>query len=180
MNRQTLRKLILTALFAAIISIASPIYIPIGTIPVTLSVFAIFLSGSILPPVYAISSTLVYIALGAVGLPIFSNFEGGIGKLVGYTGGFIWSYPLMALIIALSVRLFGKRNILSLSLGMLAALAVCYTMGTAWYGHLAGVSFEVGLKACVYPFIGFDIAKAAAAIALTLGLKHTALFDRLK
>lgn len=178
MDRQILRRLILTALFAAIIAVAAPISIPIGTVSHTLSVFAIFLCGAILPPVYAASATLVYIALGAVGLPVFSNFEGGIGKLVGYTGGFIWSYPLMALVIALSVMLFKKRSILSLALGMTAALIICYIMGTMWYSHLAGVSFEKGLIVCFYPFIGFDILKAVAAIALTLGLRNTALFNK--
>ncbi|HAN20734.1 MAG TPA: biotin transporter BioY [Clostridiales bacterium] len=175
MDKQTLRKLILTALFAAIISIASPISIPIGAIPITLSVFAIFLCGAILPPQYAVLSTLVYIAIGAVGLPVFSNFTGGFQVLIGFKGGFIWSYPIMALVIALSVRIFKKRNILSLTSGMLIALIICYTMGTLWFSYVLDKSFLYGLEMCVFPFIIPDLIKAAVAIVITLILSKSSL-----
>lgn len=179
MNKQTLRKLILTAIFAAIISIASPFTIPIGPVPVTLSVLAVFLCGAILPPLYAMSATLVYIALGAVGLPVFSNFEGGFAKLIGPTGGFIWAYPIMALIIAFSVKIFKKRSIISLASGMTAALAICYLFGTSWFCYLTGNDFSKGLSLCVLPFIAADLLKAAAAITLCIGLNKTQLFNKL-
>jgi biotin transport system substrate-specific component len=178
MKRQTIKRLTLTAVFAAIISVASPITIPIGVVPVTLALLAIFLCGAMLPPSYAVTSVMVYIALGAVGLPVFSNFEGGFGKLVGYTGGFIWAYPLMVLIISSFIKFFGERSVLSLSLGMLFSIVVCYATGALWFSYVMNESFSYALKVCVYPFVPFDIFKAAAAVVLTLGLKRFGLPDR--
>lgn len=178
MQKRMTKKLTLTALFAAIIAVAAPISIPVGPIPITLAVFAIFLCGALLPPLYSVSATLVYIALGAVGLPVFSKFAGGFQVLIGATGGFIWAYPLMALVIALSVKLFKKRSVLSLAVGMVTALLICYSLGTLWFIHLLNYSFIKGLQLCVIPFILPDLAKAIIAITLTLGLNKYASFNK--
>jgi biotin transport system substrate-specific component len=125
-----------------------------------------------------VTATLVYIALGTVGLPVFSGFEGGIGKLIGPTGGFIWAYPFMVLVIAFSVKLFKKRSILSLSAGILAATVICYAMGTLWYSRLTGNSFESSVAVCVLPFIPADLIKGAAAVAVTMGLEKTGVLKK--
>ena len=170
MKKRTIRNITLTAVFAAVLCIAAPFPIPIGPIPITLSLFAVFLCGAVLPPPYAISATLVYLVLGVIGLPVFSGFEGGIGKFVGPTGGFLWAYPFMALVIALSVKLFKKRGLFSLSAGILAATLICYTMGTLWFSHLTGNPLDASLSVCVLPFIPADLIKGAAAVAVTIGL----------
>lgn len=176
MKKIPLKNLILTAIVAAVICIAAPITITIGVIPFTLSVFAVLLCGAILPPFYAMTATLVYIAIGAVGMPVFSMYSGGFAKLIGPTGGYLWAYPLMAMAIAFSVKLFKKRGILSLSIGMFVALIICYTFGTAWFSYINNISFYKGLKACVFPFILPDMLKAAAAIILTLSLNRFTIF----
>jgi biotin transport system substrate-specific component len=178
MKKDYIRKITLTAVFAAIICVAAPFPIPIGPVPITLSLFAVFLCGSVLPPFYAATATLVYIALGTVGLPVFSNFEAGIGKLIGPTGGFLWSYPFMVLVIALSVKLFKKRNILSLAVGILTATFICYTMGTLWFSHLTGNSINQSIAVCVLPFIPADLIKGAATIAVTIGLEKTGILKK--
>jgi len=69
MKKRTIRNITLTAVFAAVLCIAAPFPIPIGPIPITLSLFAVFLCGAVLPPPYAVSATLVYLVLGVIGLP---------------------------------------------------------------------------------------------------------------
>lgn len=170
MKKQALRQLILTAIFAAIIAIFAPITIPTSVVPFTLSLFAIFLCGSLLSPLSAVSATLVYILLGTIGLPIFSMYSGGFSKLIGPTGGFIWAYPFMVLVIALSVKFFKKRSIVSLSIGIALSMMICYTFGTLWYCHLTGATILSGLSVCVVPYVPFDIIKAIVVIATTLGL----------
>lgn len=177
MKKQSLRKLILTAIFAAVIAVIAPITIPTGVVPFTLSLFAIFLCGSILPPLSAVLATLVYITLGTVGLPVFSMYSGGFSKLIGPTGGFIWAYPFMVLVIALSVRLLKKRNILSLSVGMAVSMIICYTFGTLWYCHLTGAAIIAGLTICVLPYIVFDIIKAAVAIVIAMALNRFSIIN---
>lgn len=178
MKKHTIQNITLTAVFAAFLCIAAPFPIPIGPIPVTLSLFVIFLCGAVLPPLYAVSATLVYIALGIIGLPVFSGFAGGIGKFIGPTGGFLWAYPLMALVIALSVKLFQKRSILSLSAGILIATLICYTTGTLWYSYLTGNPLEASLSVCVLPFIPADLIKGAAAVAVALALEKKGILKK--
>lgn len=178
MKKHSVKNITLTAVFAAILCVSAPFPIPIGPVPITLSLLAVFLCGAILPAPYAAAATLVYIALGTVGLPVFSGFEGGVGKLVGPTGGFIWAYPLMVLVIALSVKLFQKRSIFSLSAGMLAALLICYAMGTFWYSYLTGTPFKSSAAVCVLPFIPADLLKAASAVAVTMGLEKTGILKK--
>ena len=107
-NQFPIRKLILTSMFTAIISVMSQIIIPIQPIPFSLSLLAIFLTGALLEPKYAFLSTLAYILLGAFGLPVFAGLRGGIHVLAGMTGGFIMAYPIMAFITALFYQLSKK------------------------------------------------------------------------
>ncbi len=170
MKKQSIRSLILTSIFAAIISVLAPITIPVGTVPITLSLFAVFLCGSLLPTAQAVMATIVYITLGAIGLPVFSSYTGGFSVLTGVTGGFIWAYPLMAFSISLSVKIFKKRCALSLFTGICIAIIICYTLGTFWFCYLTGNSLTTGITACVLPFIVPDVIKAVAAASLALGL----------
>lgn len=170
------KDLVLTAVFAAIICVFALISVPVGEISFTLAVFAVFLAGGLLKPANAFLAVIVYILIGIVGAPVFSGLQGGVGVLVGFTGGFLMSFPFMALITALSVRLFKKRSVLSLSLGMLCGLAVCYAMGTAWFMFVAKAEFSYALKACVIPFIPFDLIKIVFAVILSLVLSRQKAF----
>lgn len=97
---------------------------------------------------------------------MFSNFSGGIGKLIGPTGGYLFSYPLTALAVALSVKLFKKRSVLSLSVGMTVGCLLSYTCGTLYYMAIGGVSLGAALASCVVPFIWFDVLKIVFCTAL--------------
>lgn len=164
----TTKELAIAAVLTAITCVLAPVSIPIGPVPISLGVFCIFLVGAMLPPHLAVASTLVYILLGAVGVPVFSGFEGGFQKLIGPTGGFIVAYPFMALIIALSIVIFKRRNILSIVVGMIIALIVCYALGTVWFVVSMGSTVKTALALCVTPFIVVDLVKLVCATAFSL------------
>lgn len=163
----TTKEITIAAVLTAITCVLAPISIPIGPVPISLGVFCIFLIGAMLPPHLAVMSTLVYIVIGAVGVPVFTNFEGGLQKLIGPTGGFLVAYPLMVLIIAFSIVIF-KKNIFSVAVGMLLSMVVLYTFGTAWFVISTGSTIKQALLLCVTPFIAVDLTKLICAAALSL------------
>ena len=115
-------------------------------------------------------STLVYVLLGAVGVPVLANFSGGIDKLVGPTGGFLLSFPLMAYLIGLGVEHkddFKGAFVLFLILGTV----VNYVVGVAMFVVVAHSTVAVGISACVLPFIPTAILKAVLASLLGLNLR---------
>ncbi len=169
------RDLVITGMFTAIICVLSQISIPVPPIPFTLGLLAIFLTGALLPPRFAFLSVLVYLLLGAFGVPVFAGFKGGLQNLTGMTGGYLAAYPIMALIIALSCKLLKKYKVLALAVGMTAALLVCYLLGTAWFTVITDKSFYTALTLCVFPFIAFDIIKIVLAISFSLILRKTVM-----
>ena len=119
------------ALFAAIIAVCSWIQIPM-TVPFTMQTFAVFCALATLGGKGGTISILIYIVLGAVGVPVFAGFTGGIGILFGTTGGYIIGFLFTGLLYWLITHFFGEKlpvMILALVLG----LAVCYAFGTAWF-----------------------------------------------
>lgn len=175
MNRKRLTNLILCALFAAIISVFSVMTIPIGVVPVSMSVFAIMLTGMLLNWRMAAVSAAVYVLLGLIGVPVFSGFRGGLSVLVGPTGGFILSYVPMAAIISLISSRKIKNKIVGVFLhisGAIVGLVLCYLLGTTQFTMVTGSSFINALAICVYPFIVFDLAKTAIAVIVAISVKR--------
>jgi len=163
--------LVLTAMFTAIICVLSQIQIPIQTIPFTLGLLAIFLTGALLKPRYAFLAVLVYLLLGAVGVPVFAGFSGGLHILTGPTGGYLMSFPFVALITSLIGNKFRRYNQLALACGMLVSLLVCYLLGTIWFCYVTGNTFFAALSLCVFPFVLFDLAKIALSLFLSLAVR---------
>lgn len=159
------------ALFAALLCILSPIALPIGLIPVTLSVFVVLLTGVVLPWKQAASAVLVYLLIGFVGLPVFSGGQAGLGVLTGPTGGYLWCYlPMVALVSQMS---HGKReNLAMTALGALLALLLCYTAGTLQFVLTSKCALAYALRLCVLPFLGFDLLKVAAAVVLGMQIRR--------
>ena len=156
--------LAMTAVMAAVTCVLAPVALPIGPIPITLCTLVIYLTAYLLPWRWATAATVVYILLGAVGMPVFTGFTGGVGKMLGPTGGYIVGYIPLALICALSVRLFPKKRVLQV-VGMLLGTAVLYALGTAWYCVQAQAALGAAVAACVFPFIPGDLLKIAVAVA---------------
>lgn len=159
----TTKEMVLTAMFAAIFCILGPISVPIGPIPVSLTNFVIYISVYMLTARNATISYLLYLLIGAAGLPVFSGYAGGIGKLVGVTGGYLAGFIFTTIISGIVVNKFYKNKLISI-LGMIAGLIVTYAFGTAWYAFLNGDKsvYEI-LKLCVIPFILVDLIKVIIA-----------------
>lgn len=166
----SVKNLCIAAVLTALCCVLSPMSVQIGPVPISLGTFCIFLTAAILPWKLSVVSIIVYILIGAVGLPVFSGFKGGIQVLAGPTGGYLVAYPFMALIISLTVRSFVKKgavfHIASMIVSMSLAMAVCYLLGTAWFVISTGSTISAALSACVIPFIWADLLKIAAATLL--------------
>ncbi len=169
-QKETIRTLTYTALACALIAVCSWISIPIGDIPVTLQTFAVCFCAGLLGWKRGLLAVAVYLVLGAIGVPVFSGFGGGIAKLVGVTGGYLIGFLLTAFLTGWIAER-GNRRILPLIFGMVAGLIACYAFGTVWF-FLFYVS-ETGIAGlwsalikCVFPYLPFDAVKIALAVIL--------------
>ena len=177
------RRLTLCAVMAAVMCAIAPVSIPIGPISITGGTLAIYLTAYLLGGVWGTVSVLVYLLVGFVGLPVFSNYMGGAARLLGPTGGYLVGYLPMAFLAGLLIeqtwrRLDGQeqknapRALAVQCLAMALATAVLYAFGTAWYCFQAGVDLQKALAACVFPFIPFDLMKMAAALLLGFPIRR--------
>ncbi|MCM1506805.1 MAG: biotin transporter BioY [Ruminococcus flavefaciens] len=163
------REIVLIAMFSAIMAVCSWISVP-TTIPFTLQTFGVFCALSILGGKKGFFAILVYILLGAVGMPVFSGFSAGLSALTSYSGGYIWGFIFLALVFWGAEKLFGSKlgvQIISLITGM----AVCYLCGTLWFMHVTKSTFIYGLSMCVAPYVLFDLLKMACAVGISVRVK---------
>lgn len=160
--------MVYTALFAVIIAVCSFVCIPTA-IPFTLQTFAVFLAVAVLGGKRGSMAVFLYLLMGAVGLPVFFGFTGGIGRLFDATGGYLLGFLLTALAMWIAERLFGKKDLV-LGISMVLGLLLCYTFGTAWYlflyGKTTGMSLTAVLSVCVIPFVIPDMIKIGMVLVL--------------
>ena len=155
------------AIMAAITAVMAQISIPMPLgVPMTMQTFAVTLAGVILGSKRGALSMIVYVLLGAIGVPVFAGFSGGAQYLVGATGGFLISFPLMAYLIGVGVKLKKKKGmfLLFLILGTVSN----YIVGVVMFCIVTQSSVMTGITACVLPFIPTAIIKAAVASVLGL------------
>ena len=165
-TKSSVYQLAMTAVMAAVIAVVAPFSIPAwGEVSFTLCTFVLYLSPYILGWKKAAIATLVYIMLGMVGMPVFSNFKSGLGVLAGPTGGYILGYIPMVIIGGLIIKAFPKNRAIHLG-GMILATAVLYAFGTALFCAQTGSALERALVVCVFPFIPFDLGKMVIATGL--------------
>ena len=165
MKKSTVFNMTSCALMAALMCVLCPVSVPIGPIPISLSILVILLTVYVLGTWRALVSYTVYLLLGAVGMPVFSGFQGGLAKLAGPTGGYLAGFWLMILVSGIIMEQ-GKRNLLVTILGMLVGVAIDYAVGTAWFVFQTESTVVHALDVCVYPFIPFDVAKIVIAVLL--------------
>ena len=167
--------LVYCAVGAALIALCSWVSVP-ATVEFTLQTFAIFLLLALLGGRRGALSVCVYLLLGAAGLPVFAGFNGGVGALLGPTGGYLAGFvPLTLCYWLVTAKLGGGTRVQAL--GMILGLIVCYAFGTAWFMRVyARASGPVGLATalgwCVFPFIPWDGAKLAAALLAAKALSR--------
>ncbi len=167
------------AVFAVLMAICSWISIPM-TVPFTLQTFGVFLACIVLGGKRGTLSVIVYILLGAIGVPVFAGFTGGIGILFGNTGGYIIGFIFSALIMWLFEKLFNGQ-LWALIVSMILGLLACYAIGSVWfmfvYAKAAGpVGIGTVLGWCVFPFIIPDVVKIV--LALVVGKRLNAALSK--
>ena len=166
-------RLALIAVIAAVLCVLSPLAIPLsGGVPISLATLAVMLAGAVLGPVDGMLATLVFLALGMVGVPVFSAYQVGIGVLFGKTGGFILGYIPLALCSGLFLgkqplhRKPSFKELLPAIGGMVLGTGILYAFGTAWFLILTHAPLKLALTACVLPFLPGDALKMVVVCAL--------------
>lgn len=175
-RRLSTKEIVLAAMFAAVMTVISQISLPMPTgVPITIQVFGVALIGVVLGWRLGLFSMLVYILLGAVGLPVFANFHGGFSSLIGLTGGYIWSWPIMAVLCGIEPPLKNQKTKLAMRivLAIIGLLIVETIGGLQW----AALSSDMGLKAIfLYSIVGFvpkDILITVLAVFVGLTIRKT-------
>ncbi len=176
-NRINITDLTMIALFTAVMAVCSWISVP-ATVPFTLQTFGVFLTCGLLGGKRGTVTVIVYLLLGAIGIPVFSGFTGGIGHLLGPTGGYIIGFLFSALVMWAAENLNGsmRRSDIVLASSMVLSLIVCYAFGTAWFmvvytRSTDSISLMTALGWCVLPYIIPDAAKIALAMLLCRRLR---------
>lgn len=170
MKNDSLRAITQTAVMTALLCVLGPLMIPVGPVPVTLQTMIVFLCVFVLGARCGALAVAAYLLIGCAGLPVFTGFAGGLGKVLGPTGGYLAGFVPMALI----AGFFSERFLHSLAAqyaGAVAGLLVCYALGTAWLICLTGLPLTKALHAAVYPFVALDAAKIAVALFLSRVLR---------
>ena len=162
------------ALGAALMALCAWISVP-AEVPFTLQTFAVFLVTGLLGLKCGTLSVVVYLLLGAVGLPVFAGFKGGVGALMGVTGGYLLGFVFTALAVGLITRFFG-RSLPVLIVSMAVGLVLCYAFGSVWFLVLylrssGAITLAVVLAKCVIPFLLPDGIKILLAALLTRRLQ---------
>ncbi len=173
------------ALLTALLCASAYISIPIGPSPITLQTLIVNLIAFLLTPAEAFFAILVYVLLGAIGLPVFSGGVGGVGKLFGPTGGYILAFlvsaPLMSLVKNYAVKAlnrFGKKDSSVKKMtaygltAVFVGMTIVYLLGTAYMKLSLGASWLETLAMAVVPFIPLDLIKCAAAAFIAVPLKR--------
>lgn len=160
------KKLTLIGLAAALLCILGPLSIPIpvSPVPITLTNFAVYIIIYTLGMRSGAVSILIYLCLGAAGLPVFSAFSGGLAKLAGPTGGYLAGFLFLALIQGFLTERFPGKNTAAV-FGMILGLAVCYLFGTIWLAQQMSLSFTAALSIGVLPYLPGDAVKIILAAA---------------
>lgn len=176
MRNYDLRNMLLAALFAALTAAVAQLpkfYFPgVPGVPVTLQVLVVFLAGGLLGPNWGAVSMLVYVLMGAVGMPVFAGGSGGLQILLGATGGYLFSYPLAAYVIGLLAPSRRKLPLWQTAGAMLAGLVIIYTGGASWAILVGGKAMGAVMSGWVLPFIPIDLLKLAVAAPLAAAVSR--------
>lgn len=158
--KQNTKKIILSALFTAVICVFSQIAVPTPVLPITLQIFGICLCGYLLGAKFSLLSVLCYILLGAVGLPVFYGFQGGAQHLVSLTGGFIFGFLPLAFCCGISFKL--KSDFLKIALGVLGVL-ICHVIGVLQFAIISSNKILESFIIASFPYLLKDIPLCVAA-----------------
>ncbi len=169
MKRPNINKLVLTAMMTSVIAVLSQIAIPLPSgVPVTLQTLAVALSGYILGGGLAALSVVIYIMLGAAGLPVFANFKAGLGALFGVTGGFIWGFIAFA---ALCGAALSCKSKWAAALVSLLGLLICHMIGVVQFSLVTGRGLWQSALIASIPYLLKDILLTLAAYFIAAAVR---------
>lgn len=157
--------MVLAGLFAALMAVCAWISVPVFDIGFTMQTLGVFLALGLLGGKWGTASILIYLLLGAAGMPVFSGFRGGLGMLLGVTGGYLWGFLLSGLTYWALER-WGRLP------AMIAGQIVCYACGSVWFLVYAGGGLGLILLRCVVPYLLPDAMKIALAYSLSGRLRR--------
>ena len=161
----------MTGVFAAMLAVLSQISFPLPSgIPVTLQTFAVALCGFVLGPRLGLLSVVVYLAIGAVGVPVFAGFSGGVGAFAGLAGGYLWGFLFMAFLAGLGTH--RKHRASAIALGI-AGLGVCHLCGAVQFALLSAISPWQAFLLASAPYLLKDVVSAAAAYLAAEAVKYS-------
>jgi biotin transport system substrate-specific component len=171
-RRFSVRDLSYISLFATLIAVSGYISIPLpfSTVPVTAQTLAVMLAGSLLPVGHAAASIVVFLFMGAVGLPVFSGGTAGLGIIIGKTGGYLIGFLAgAALISVLKGKKAGFTRLLIVN--AIGGILVVYAFGVMWLNYVTGIGISKAVIFGALPFIPGDIVKIVVAALLTIRLR---------
>ena len=165
-NALSVRRMAQIAVLAAVLAVLSQISFPMPSgVPVTLQTLAVSLCGFVLGPALGAMAVGLYILLGAIGLPVFSNFSGGFGSLIGVTGGFIWGFLPFAALCGFGIR--NKPIVLTVLLSLLG-LVLCHVLGILQFSLVKGESVLVSASLVSLPYLVKDVLSVIGAYLISL------------
>lgn len=171
--------IVLVAAGAALTAIAAQIQLPLWPVPVTAQTLAVLLVGSSLGALRAASSMVLYVVLGMVGLPVFSEAGSGVGVILGPTGGYLVGFVFAAAFTGWIAQRSWDRRILRSLLAFAGGTIVTFLVGLPWLAVTLGLDLQQTLEAGLYPFIiGGVIKSVLAAGVVTLGWRYVEREDR--
>lgn len=169
------KNLTMISMSVALITICSWISIKLPLISFTMQTFAVFISLEMLGGKNALYTILIYITLGILGFPVFSNFTSGTAVIFGLTGGYILGFIFQAIIYIIFTKILGYGNVIRI-IAMLLGLFVCYIFGTLWFVNIYSqnigyISIISAMYKCVLPFIIPDLCKMYLALIISKRIK---------
>jgi len=181
-NKMSIQTLVICGVFAAILAVICPLSIPIGPVPITLGTFSIALTGYVLGGRYGCITTGIYILIGAVGLPVFSGYKGGLNVIIGVTGGFIFGYLILSYLcgfdlITKKFKLL-PQYIIAIFQG-LVGLVLLYLLGMVQFVFITEATMSYAFAVCVAPFIVKDVISIIIAFILGNMIKKALVKSRL-
>lgn len=171
-SKLSIQDIVMVGLCTAIIAILAQITLPMPSgVPLTFQTFAIILTAIILGAKNGALASFLYVFLGAIGVPVLAGFVGGFQYLVGPTGGFLWSFPLMAFLVGLGGECFRRSRIIFLLL-LVSGTVINYAMGVLVFCLVAQSNLLTGITVCVLPFIPTSLIQIVLAVGIGLKLKE--------
>ena len=170
------RDLTISAMFCALTAVLSQVIIPLEPVPFSFGLMGVLLTSAILDTKSAFAAQLSYLLLGAVGIPVFSSFGSGPQKLIGPTGGYLFSYALISLVCGLLFQhVFRRRSFIETAFVLIIGVAICHLCGSLWLSYLMDLSFMQALGIGSLPFLAFDLLKAVFSAMVSVRVRRSLL-----